>query len=188
MTAPYDAPQGTAPLPTRAQLLRATVLAAVVAAALLVTVVLPAEYGVDPTGIGSRLGLRRSAISAAPISAEAAATVTMEPAAFRTDELQVTLAWGEDVEIKATMQKGQTMVFTWEASGGPVNVDMHGEPLNAVDGEATSYAKAEDQSTAAGAFRAPFDGRHGWFWENFNEKPVTITVRTSGYYSSIARQ
>ena len=44
-------------LPTAKQLNRATLIAAGVAAALLVTTVLPAEYGYDPTGIGRLLGL-----------------------------------------------------------------------------------------------------------------------------------
>ncbi len=44
-------------LPTSQQLRRATILAVVVAASLLLTAVLPAEYGVDPTGMGRRLGL-----------------------------------------------------------------------------------------------------------------------------------
>jgi hypothetical protein len=46
-----------AELPTSAQLLRSTLIAAGVAGALLVTVVLPAEYGIDPTGAGRALGL-----------------------------------------------------------------------------------------------------------------------------------
>jgi hypothetical protein len=46
-----------AELPSSAQLLRSTFIAAAVAAALLVTVVLPAEYGIDPTGAGRALGL-----------------------------------------------------------------------------------------------------------------------------------
>ena len=44
-------------LPTSQQLRRATILAVVVAASLLLTAVLPAEYGIDPTGVGRRLGL-----------------------------------------------------------------------------------------------------------------------------------
>ncbi len=44
-------------LPSTARLLKSTGIAAAVAGALLVTVVLPAEYGVDPTRIGSVVGL-----------------------------------------------------------------------------------------------------------------------------------
>jgi hypothetical protein len=46
-----------AELPSSAQLLRSTILATGVAAALLVTVVLPSEYAIDPTGVGRALGL-----------------------------------------------------------------------------------------------------------------------------------
>ena len=174
--------------PTRRQLVVATAVAMGLAALVLVTIILPAEYGIDPTGVGEQLGLRRSRISSAPISAAAAATVSGEGEPFRTDQLEVTLAWGEDVEIKATMQQGQSFVFTWEAVGGPVNFDMHGEPLDARNGDATSYAKAENETRVHGTFRAPFDGKHGWYWENYNDNPVTIRLRTSGFYSHIARQ
>jgi len=44
-------------LPSLPQLRRATLVAVVIAAMLVVTAVLPAEYGIDPTGLGRRLGL-----------------------------------------------------------------------------------------------------------------------------------
>lgn len=46
-----------AELPTTKQLLRSTIIAIVSAAAILVAVVLPSEYNIDPTGIGKALGL-----------------------------------------------------------------------------------------------------------------------------------
>ncbi len=46
-----------AELPTTRQLIRSTLIAAVAAVVLLFTVVLPSEYGVDPTGVGRMLGL-----------------------------------------------------------------------------------------------------------------------------------
>ena len=46
-------------LPTSAQLLKSTLVAAGVAATLLVTVVLPSEYNIDPTGVGKVLGLKQ---------------------------------------------------------------------------------------------------------------------------------
>ncbi|WP_255530380.1 hypothetical protein [Novosphingobium sp. NBM11] len=53
----YNSPiPSQAELPSSGQLIRSTVIAAVTAVALLVTIVLPAEYGVDPTGIGRALG------------------------------------------------------------------------------------------------------------------------------------
>lgn len=46
-----------AELPTSAQLLRSTAIAIVAAAGILVTIVLPAEYAIDPTGVGRMLRL-----------------------------------------------------------------------------------------------------------------------------------
>lgn len=44
-------------LPSSAQLIRSTIIAAIVALVLLVTVVMPSEYALDPTGAGRLLGL-----------------------------------------------------------------------------------------------------------------------------------
>lgn len=46
-----------AELPSTAQLIKSTVIAAAAAAVILVTVVLPSEYAIDPTGIGRALQL-----------------------------------------------------------------------------------------------------------------------------------
>tara|TARA_R110001599_G_scaffold134443_2_gene312295 strand:- start:688 stop:1485 length:798 start_codon:yes stop_codon:yes gene_type:complete len=46
-----------AELPSTGKLLRSTLLAAIIAVALLISVVLPAEYAIDPTGAGRLLGL-----------------------------------------------------------------------------------------------------------------------------------
>ena len=90
-----------AELPSSRRLVLSTVIAAAAAGALLVTVVMPAEYGIDPTGIGGLLGLKRmgdikvalaqeakqpvppAAASAAPPQAEAgvAPIVAAAPAA-----------------------------------------------------------------------------------------------------------
>lgn len=86
-----------AELPSSGQLLRSTALAALVAGGLLVTTVLPAEYGIDPIGIGRVLGLTRmgeikqSLVSGAnagepmpPADARTAKAVAQTPAVART--------------------------------------------------------------------------------------------------------
>ena len=60
-------------LPTGRQLFRATALAVVAAGAILVAVVLPSEYAVDPTGIGRQLGLTQMGEIKAQLAEEAAA-------------------------------------------------------------------------------------------------------------------
>jgi len=64
-----------AELPTSRQLVRSTLLAASSALALLIVVVLPAEYGIDPTGAGRVLRLTEMGEIKQQLAAEAAADV-----------------------------------------------------------------------------------------------------------------
>jgi hypothetical protein len=70
-----------ADLPSSAKLLRSTFFAAAIATGLLVTTVLPADYGVDPTGIGTRLGLTQMGEIKKEKAAEAAADFAATTAA-----------------------------------------------------------------------------------------------------------
>ena len=62
-----------AELPSSRQLLRSTILAAISALVLLVAVVLPAEYGIDPTGVGRVLGITKMGDIKRQLAAETAA-------------------------------------------------------------------------------------------------------------------
>jgi hypothetical protein len=62
-----------AELPTSRQLIRSTVIAFIAAGVLLTTAVLPAEYGIDPTGIGNALGLKKMGEIKTSLAKEAAA-------------------------------------------------------------------------------------------------------------------
>jgi hypothetical protein len=184
-------------IPSARSLLLATALSALAAIVLLATVILPAEYGVDPLGAGRLLGLYRvpsSQDAAADLTASAGApllpgtaTLTRSPVPYRSDEMSLVLRPGEGGEIKAVMAEGQHFVYSWTASGGTVDVDMHGETFNAKDEESTSYWKDEYQPGDQGIFTAPAAGRHGWFWQNLNDEVVTVTVRTSGFYERLVR-
>lgn len=190
----------TEPLPTLAQLFKALIVALIVAAVILITVVLPAEYDIDPTGIGKALGL--TALGAAnteelltpPATAlptettaaiqPTAATVTKSDVPFRSEQLSIHLKPGDGVELKAKMRKGEQFVFSWQTDGTKVFVDMHGEKPN--DGDKfTSYWEEKQSDSANGAFIAPFDGSHGWYWRNTKKTPVTITLQVSGFYEKL---
>lgn len=176
-------------------LAKATAGAALVAGAILTLFVLPAEMGIDPTGAGGALGL--TAMAQTPASEElqstAVATVLADPSkqtiakapALRSDTMTITLAPHSGQEVKAHMQAGDSFVFAWESDGGPVKVDMHGEKANAGDDEFTSYWEEKQLSEARGAFTAPFEGTHGWYWRNKGEVPVKVTVKTTGFYKDL---
>ncbi|MEQ1511495.1 MAG: hypothetical protein ABL934_02320 [Lysobacteraceae bacterium] len=67
------------PLPSTRRLLKATASATVVATIILFTTVLPAEYGIDPTGIGARLGLDALATTAEAAELPAPSAITTHP-------------------------------------------------------------------------------------------------------------
>ena len=101
--------------------------------------------------------------------------------------MSLTLQSGEGAEIKAAMKQGERLVFTWTATGGGVDVDMHSEFIGARAGESISYWKDEFQTSGHGSFEAPAAGNHGWFWQNLTDDPVTVTVKVSGFYEKLFR-
>jgi hypothetical protein len=167
-------------------------LALLVAGLILVTVVLPAEFGVDPFGTGARLGLlplgrvgqQVEALNAAAAAREAShsAVVAPEERAFHDETVAFTLAPGEFVEYKYRLDKGKALLYSWTATAA-VNYELHAEPDGAPRGYAESYEKRAATKDASGTLTAPFSGIHGWYWENPGNAPVTVTLKAAGFYS-----
>ena len=198
-----------AELPSGKKLLLSTLLAIIVAVVLLVTVVLPAEYGIDPTRVGRVLGLTQMgeikmalareaeqdrantaqttpqpAKNAPNAAADPAQPTTADKSAARTDEMTVTLKPGEAAEIKLEMKNGAKVRYEWITSGGAVNFDTHGDnPQTKYHG----YGKGQQTERDAGELVAAFDGSHGWYWRNRSGGEVTITLKTNGDYAGIKR-
>lgn len=167
----------------------AAVIALGVAAVLLVLVVLPAEYGIDPTGFGRVTGISALSGDGSDVHVgDRLATVNKaEPAAPRNDTVTLTLAGlGDDLEYKFHLDANQTMLYSWRADG-IVEFDFHGDPDDpSRPGEFSSY-EAGQGLDRSGSFQAPFDGRHGWYFRNIGNGPVTITLQTWGYYDLVGR-
>lgn len=75
-------------------------------------------------------------------------------------------------------------MFSWTVEGSLVSFDMHGERPEA-NGAFTSYWLGENQHEARGNFAAPFARTHSWYWENKGKEPVTVALRTHGFYSAL---
>ena len=189
--------------PSTRQLIRSTIIAAVSALVLLFTVVLPSEYGVDPSGIGRALGLTEMGEIKTRLAREAAkdATATQaphsEPAAAKAaasnagasigpawrDEMTFTLTPGQGTEVKLKMMEGDKAQYAWSVQGGVVNFDTHGDGT----GRSVSYEKGRRVANDEGELIAAFTGNHGWYWRNRGEANVTVLLRTGGAYSDIKR-
>ncbi|OJF99364.1 transmembrane anchor protein [Pararhizobium antarcticum] len=201
----YNAPQPKLEdLPTPSQLRRSTIIAAIGAVAIGVMVYLPAEYGTDPTGVGSILGLTEMGEIKQQLAAEAEADRLLDAAGDTSsvlddvfglfvsaahaqeawqDEIIFTLAPGESTEIKATMEQGATLTYDWVATGGRVNFDLHAH----AGSDAVTYETGRGQTSGEGSFETPFAGDHGWFWRNRDDVELTVTLQLRGSYSEIVR-
>ena len=190
MTTPL-APVTPPVLPSPRQLARTTAIAAAVAIVILISIVVPAEYGRDPLGSGRLLGLTRMSAPQAgePLPAPAGQTLApvqqgpigLYPAPYETDSTQFVLGPYEFVEYKYHLEQGATMLFSWKSTAAVAH-DFHGDPAAAPNAP-VSYEK-KDKREAAGSFTAPFTGIHGWFWENPGGETVTVTLTSAGFYSS----
>jgi hypothetical protein len=79
-------------------------------------------------------------------------------------------------------RQGAAMLYHGTATED-VNFDMHTEPA----GRPASASETFERGSARegrGSYVAPYDGIHGWFFENSGDNPVTVTVRTAGFYSA----
>lgn len=185
--------------------LKATRLLAIAAAAFLgasaifVLFVLPAEFHRDPTGFGKATGLDRLAgpeivtVAAAPAGPNA--TTRFYASAFRNDVIEITLPPGDgkgELEYKVKMRPGGTLTYSWNVTGDEAHpewfyYDFHGESRpNPPDAKATVMEyKQSTGLNSNGALVAPFEGVHGWYFQNQSDKPLVVHLKLSGFYELI---
>jgi len=187
-------------LPTSMQLLKATVVAIAVAFILIVVVVLPAEYGSDPTGMGKILGLKemgeikmslldeshkessqQNTTSSIEIDHTEEAMVNNT---INKDVVEITIEPGQAIEIKLEMRSGSLVQYEWKTIKGGLNYNLHGDGYKGSQ-QFISYKKGRMVPSDSGELKAEFDGYHGWFWRNREKFSVTVNLQTSGDYIQI---
>ena len=160
---------------------------------------MPAEYNVDPLGLGKLSGVARLW---APEQKEIDASSSGAPlardydAAPRTDVIEIPLtdflggAKGSELEYKVRMKKDASLIYEWEVIGAKnandFHFDFHGHTTPAPGQEMTvaTYKQAYGLK-AQGALTAPFDGIQGWQFSNSSDKPVVVRVKLTGFYDLV---
>lgn len=180
----------TIPQPSVKSLLLSCFLSILLAIIILLVAVLPAEFNIDPTGLGKVLGLT--------VLAETKETVITCPEIVNTpsnngdvsqqsqtvqwqDTIVITVPARKGLEYKFHLGKGEKFEFAWNTNGQALYFDFHGEP----QGDKTGYFKSFKESTqseSSGTLTVPFTGSHGWYWENKSNQAVNITLKTRGNY------
>lgn len=191
--------------PKKTSLLKSTLFAFFLALILIWLIVLPAEYGIDPTGFGKLTGLNKltaahqnsheetisnssqitqQAKDNAPFPMGKANTHNSPPT---TSNFEIVLKPADEVEYKALLPVGESIFYQWSVKNGDLTyVDFHGDPTEGQfpEGYAQSYATGE-MSASTGSFTATFTGHHGWYWLNISENEIIINLKVTGYFESL---
>jgi hypothetical protein len=164
-------------------------LALLGAGLIFVMFVLPAEYAVDPLGTGRRLGLLQlgetgkqveALENAAGGAAAVQALIATQERPFQHETIEFRLGPREGMEYKYRLEKGEALLYSWKTPV-PVEFEFHAEPDSGPRGYAQTYEKARS-GAASGTLMAPFNGIHGWYWENPTDQEITVTLSASGFY------
>lgn len=213
----YNIAPNPTELPSARKLMRSTFIALAIAIALLVTAVLPAEYAIDPTGIGRLLGLTQMGEIKSQLAKEAAADAASKdaPGDLRVGPDQATAtpqaarsagdaSATKAADVGAIPWRDEQRVVLQPGEGAEIKLSMkQGEEADFSwevrggtvnfdthgdgSGNATSYEKGRGVSADSGVLVAAFDGNHGWFWRNRGTTPVTVVLRVRGQYAGIKR-
>ena len=187
-------------LPTSAQLLKSTIIAIIMIVILFVMVILPAEYGTDPTGVGKLLGLKEMGDIKMSLLEESQNESLQESEPFsifsdsveaekisdtiNEDVVEITIEPGKAIEIKLEMKIGDVVQYEWRTIKGGLNYNLHGDGYKGSK-KSINYKKGRMVPSDSGELKAEFDGYHGWFWRNREKFSVTVILQTSGDYIRI---
>jgi hypothetical protein len=168
------------PVQSLKSIISATIFAAILATVLLITAVLPAEYGIDPTGLGKKLGLT-SLSGASEDIIDPMISSCKDQLTQWADSTTLVIPVHSGLEYKFHLAKQGRLDFSWSTDGAKVYFDLHGEP----QGDKTGYFKSfkvGSENQATGSITTEFEGPHGWYFENKTNAPITVILNTKGAY------
>lgn len=180
--------------PTLRELNRVTMAALVTSASAVLFAILPAEYGIDPTGIGSWLGLtelgKMKQAQDGVIEGSSTAQYSEIPSACADTQqypavLSIEIHPNEVRQIKALMDAGGVLTYNWKTDGPPLDYEFHGERTGLAPDGGDSHRKGTSAGES-GTFQPEYSGIHGWTWKNNGATEVTVTATVRGAFHGIA--
>ena len=145
------------PILDKKKIIEATIISMIIGFVLLLTAVLPAEFGMDPTGAGKLFGFSRLYIpedgntgtegsgkmtlaglplikmekagsgTEVPIPSEANNPAPAIQLALREDSIEVIVPAGKGIEYKVYMLKHGQMKYEWSTNNTVLYFDFHGD-------------------------------------------------------------
>lgn len=195
----------------KAQLLKSLLIALIIGVIVLLTAVLPAEYGIDPLGTGELFGFSKlyqgdeqietndtnsslnfKKIKMEKLGSEASVPKPSEannPApenqySEREDTIEVIVPAEKGIEYKFKSLKYASIKYEWTTDKGIVYIDFHGEVKQENPPKNVFYESytLAYSNNMAGTLTAPFEGKHGWYFRNETNEDIVVTIKLNGQY------
>jgi hypothetical protein len=195
----------------KGQLLKSLIIALIIGVVLLLTAVLPAEYGLDPLGTGKLFGFSKlyqgdkqienidlnSSLNFKKIKMEklGSSSITPKPMEadnpppekqyqIREDAITVVVPAKKGIEYKFKSLKYGSIKYEWSTDNGIVYIDFHGEVEQANPPKNVFYESytLAYSNNMAGTLTAPFNGKHGWYFRNETKENIVVTIKLNGQY------
>jgi len=196
---------------SKGQLLKSLVIALLIGAVVLVTAVLPAEYGIDPLRTGKLFGFSKlhqeigavesnetsSSLNFKKIKMEKLGSPPSTPKPVeannpppevqypaREDTIQIIVPAEKGIEYKFKSLKYGSTKYEWTTDKGIVYIDFHGEVKQDNPPKNVFYESyiLAYSNNMAGTLTAPFEGKHGWYFRNETNEDIAVTIRLNGQY------
>ncbi len=209
-------PEGRAPRPPSRGLLLAIMVGGFLAAtAIFLLAILPAEFHIDPTGVGKASGLmslsapRADKVLASPAapgaslpeaslpSQASSSTLRFYDKAYRSDVIDIPLQSNDkgpevsELEYKVRMKTGDPLLYSWTVTGLPnaeeFYYDFHGETPPTPNNPQGRVVEYKQAigTQSHGLLIAPLAGVHGWYLQNQSARPVVVHLNLSGLYELV---
>ena len=195
----------------KGQLLKSLIIALIIGAIVLLTAVLPAEYGLDPLGTGKLFGFSKlyqgnekiesneiysslnfkkikiwklGSTLSVPKPSEADNPPPEVQYPQREDTIEVVVPAEKGIEYKFKSLKYGSTKYEWATDEGIVYIDFHGEVKQENPPKNVFYESytLAYSNNMAGTLTAPFEGKHGWYFRNETKEDIIVTIRLNGNY------
>lgn len=160
--------------------------------------IMPAEFNVDPLGLGKVTGIGRLWAPEAQTFSGSGSALSYSSETPKTSHIvEIPLGaadWQEAaVEYKVAMVPGQSIFYSWTVTNldgtpatVPVEVDMHGHDIVGDDEAETVVEYRKERLLAEqGTMTAPIEGIYGWYFRNHSPDPVIVRVEIEGFYTLV---
>jgi len=170
--------------------------------------VLPVNYGLDPSGLGAKLGItkilaslssKRANIDAIKLAnpqmqgtvpVEAKKSVVMDEQSQglpvqSNQSFELVVLPKQSLNFNFAMERDYELDYHWVTDGKPLYTELHGLKKDAKTKELKVFGKLKE-SRGKGFFIAPFNGAFSLTWKNESNQTAKIRLNFKGNYQLLS--